>query len=284
MYGADEKKAFEDMLAEIGDDSDDDNFGYSAKGGAKPTSRAVAESKASQVSAAYTAGAKSSSSSTNASSSTYQRQSSQMSKQEEEIERFGSEMAQSAAQVQSEQISATKRWLTRSCSSGDKNTMKCFVERERSTFGMQTTYRCYLEGPNSGGGGSANSAGSVGGAEGAAATGARFLMSAKKRVVNKTSYYLISLDFDAADDRGSESVLGKVRSLQHRIHLLIDIPYLNFSANALFLPVVQVRGNAIGSRYLLTDHGLAPEKAVAPSMLRKVIHCCTVLSWQVSPV
>jgi hypothetical protein len=36
-------------------------------------------------------------------------------------------------------------------------------------------------------------------------------MSAKKRVVNKTSYYLISLDFDAADDRGSESVLGKVR-------------------------------------------------------------------------
>jgi hypothetical protein len=213
MYGADEKKAFEDMLAEIGDDSDDDNFGYSAKGGAKPTSRAVAESKASQVSSAYTAGAKSSSSSSSANYSTYQRsQSAQMSKQDEEIERFGSETAQSAAQLQSEQINATKRWLTRSCSAGDKNTMKCFVERERSTFGMQTTYRCYLEGPGSGSSsGSALSAGSsVGGAEGAAASGARFLMSAKKRVVNKTSYYLISLDFDAADDRGSESVLGKV--------------------------------------------------------------------------
>ncbi len=35
-----------------------------------------------------------------------------------------------------------------------------------------------------------------------------------------------------------------------------------------------MRGNAIGSRYLITDHGLAPEKAVAPSMLRKVKPRC----------
>lgn len=77
--------------------------------------------------------------------------------------------------------------------------MKCYVERERSTFGMATTYRCYLEGPGAGNGGSEGN------------TAARFLMSAKKRVVNKTSYYLISLDADALEDRGSESILGKVR-------------------------------------------------------------------------
>ena len=42
------------------------------------------------------------------------------------------------------------------------------------------------------------------------------------------------------DDKGSESVLGKVRS------------------------------NNVGSRYLITDNGLAPDKTVAPSMIRKV--------------
>ena len=78
--------------------------------------------------------------------------------------------------------------------------MKCFVERERSTFGMQTTYRCYLEG----------SGGADSKSDGSASSGARFLMSAKKKVVNKTSYYLISLDPDASDDRGSETILGKV--------------------------------------------------------------------------
>ena len=37
-------------------------------------------------------------------------------------------------------------------------------------------------------------------------------MAAKKRAVNKTSYYLLSLEPDNFDDRGSESVLGKVIS------------------------------------------------------------------------
>jgi len=64
-------------------------------------------------------------------------------------------------------------------------------------------------------------------------------MSARKKTTSKTSYYLISMDQEPQDDRGSESVLGKVR------------------------------GNAVGSQYLITDGGLAPDKAVAPSMLRK---------------
>jgi len=63
----------------------------------------------------------------------------------------------------------------------------------------------------------------------------------KKKIVktNSSSYYLISVDRDPSDDRGKDSVLGKMR------------------------------GNNIGDRYLLTDNGLAPDKTVLPSMLRK---------------
>ncbi len=67
------------------------------------------------------------------------------------------------------------------------------------------------------------------------------MMAAKKHAAKKTSYYLVSLDKNPTVDRGSDQVLGKVR------------------------------GNAVGSRYLITDHGLPPEKTVAPSMLRKVM-------------
>jgi hypothetical protein len=69
---------------------------------------------------------------------------------------------------------------------------------------------------------------------------AKFLMSAKKILSKRTSYYLISTDMEPSDDRGGDEVLGKVRA------------------------------NAVGSRYLLTDHGLAPDKSQAPSMHRKV--------------
>ena len=197
MYGADEKKAFEDMLAEIGEDSDEEESSYVKKSAAKPSAKIVAESKNYQQQHSYNAGAKAAPPSSG--SNSFQcKQTYQMTKQDEEIARFGVESVQSEAQMQSEQISITKRWLTRSCSSGDKNTMKCFVERERSSFGMQTTYRCYLEGTGEGDTAPGRT------------NGARFLMSAKKRVVNKTSYYLISLDNDASDDRGSETVLGKV--------------------------------------------------------------------------
>ncbi len=44
----------------------------------------------------------------------------------------------------------------------------------------------------------------------------KFLMAAKKKASSKTSYYHISLDRDP-DDRGSDSVLGKVRGNTVRI-------------------------------------------------------------------
>ena len=70
----------------------------------------------------------------------------------------------------------------------------------------------------------------------------------EKKNGSQTSYYLISLDLDDQKDRGSDSVLGKVR------------------------------GNSVGSQYLITDSGLAPDKTVAPSMLRKVrVHCIASL-------
>ena len=197
MYGADEKKAFEAMMAEIEDSDEDENLTYGARSMTKPSSRHIAESKAVAEPSPYGASAKSSAS---ANISYQNSQSFQMSKQDEEIAKFGIEATQTANEVQSEQINITKRWLTRSCSYNERNSMKCFVERERSTFGMQTTYRCYLEG----------SGGADSKSDGSASSGARFLMSAKKKVVNKTSYYLISLDPDASDDRGSETILGKV--------------------------------------------------------------------------
>jgi hypothetical protein len=33
---------------------------------------------------------------------------------------------------------------------------------------------------------------------------------------------------------------------------------------------MQVRANGVGSKYIITDHGLAPDKTQAPSTLRKV--------------
>eukprot|EP00601_Ochromonadales_sp_CCMP2298_P015229 CAMPEP_0173232172 /NCGR_PEP_ID=MMETSP1142-20121109/8815_1 /TAXON_ID=483371 /ORGANISM="non described non described, Strain CCMP2298" /LENGTH=391 /DNA_ID=CAMNT_0014161657 /DNA_START=129 /DNA_END=1301 /DNA_ORIENTATION=- len=206
MYNADEKKAFEDMLAEIADSDEDEPPPRGAKG---PGPTRHADSKPSASSAPRQ----------DASAKPYAQSSHKMSKEDEAIENFGSDNHSTGA---SDQIHTTKRWLTRSCSANDRNSMRCFVERERSSFGMSTIYRCYLESDKRGD-----------------EEGGSFLMSACKRVANKTSYYLISLDPDAQDDRGSEMLLGKVR------------------------------GNAIGSRYLITDHGLAPTKAVAPSMLRK---------------
>jgi hypothetical protein len=66
----------------------------------------------------------------------------------------------------------------------------CYVERDKGGFGtVHPTYRCFQEGGESSG---------------------RFLMAAKKKATSKTSYYLISLDRDP-EDRGSETVLGKIR-------------------------------------------------------------------------
>jgi len=196
-------------MAEIGDDSDEDEPSYTLKSQAKPPARFGSDSKGTDYSSSA-AGPKSNAGAVSHSSGFQKSQSFKMSKQDEEIENFGSNTTQSASQIQSEQISITKRWLTRSCSSGDKNTMKCYVDRERSSFGMATIYRCYLEGPSANSGGGSNNSNSNGASSPVGTDGARFLMAAKKRAVNKTSYYLISLDPDDFDDRGSESVLGKV--------------------------------------------------------------------------
>jgi tubby-related protein 1 len=65
-----------------------------------------------------------------------------------------------------------------------------------------------------------------------------FIMAAKKKIVNRTSYYLVSMDPNP-DDRGSGSVVGKIR------------------------------GNAVGSEYSIVDGGLTPGQTTAPSLLRR---------------
>jgi hypothetical protein len=128
--------------------------------------------------------------------------------QDEEIENFGCRSDQ-PLQQQSEQINATKRWLMKPCPPGDPPVL-CYVERHRTGFGrLNPTYKCYLEGNGQDG----------------QSQQPRFLMGAKKKNGSKTSYYLISMDAEQQDDRGSESILGKVR------------------------------GNSVGSQYLITDPG-----------------------------
>lgn len=228
MNRADEKKAFEAMLAEISD-SDEEDFRQAAANSARnnPYKASASSSSAAKDQSMYRADAKSSSFESIPNPSQIKSEfasprrgaSAKMSKEEQEIENFGSSNSQTPAEAQLEQLNVTKRWLVRPCSKGDRSTMKCYVERERNSFGLQTTYRCFLE----------NIEGQPG----------RFMMSAKKKVGKQSSYYLISLDVNPNDDRGSETVLGKIR------------------------------GNAVGSRYIITDHGIAPDKTAAPSMFRK---------------
>ena len=73
---------------------------------------------------------------------------------------------------------------------------------------------------------------------------ARFLILATKQTNSKTSSYLFSCENNSIDDRGSEYILGKLK------------------------------GNAVGSQYLIVDNGRSPEKATGPSMTRKV---CTIM-------
>lgn len=111
---------------------------------------------------------------------------------------------------------ATKRWLLRPCHPQDPTTL-CHVIREKHVMsGM--VLRVFIE-PK-------------------VDTGPKLIMSAKKFVNKRTSYYLVSL-LSEPEERGGDDILGKVRA------------------------------NAVGSKYLLTDHGLAPEKSAAPSTLRK---------------
>jgi hypothetical protein len=121
----------------------------------------------------------------------------------------------------SDDVMAMKRMVLRPCNRHDNATL-CFVEREKTGFGiLNPIYRLYLEGTKQN-------------------QPPRFVMAAKKKSNNKTSYYLFSTEMNP-DDRGSENVIGKLR------------------------------GNAVGSQYIITDGGLSPEKTILPSSLRKVM-------------
>ena len=200
MFKSDEKQAFEDMLAEISD-SDDESIDIVRSKDIISNKPIVQTNKyalkSSNKSSYLSTVADSKSTSNQSYSNTFKQQTSMsMSKQEKDIENFGAESIDQYKR--SDSIDITKRWLLRPCSINERETMKCYIIREKSSF-SGSTYRCYQEtnynpsDPNYTFG-----------------SGGRFLMSAKKKVVNKTSYYLISLDSDATDDRGKETVLGKV--------------------------------------------------------------------------
>lgn len=230
MNRAEEKRAFEAMMAEIDDDSDEEvntpqrstaprrqqsmnsNSIYLEPSQSKSSTRQTGDgSKNSDV---IDRQAKAESKSVGKPPIR-----ARLSAAEQAIENFGSGCNPSQEERTAENMNVTKKWLTRTLPSNDTNTMKCYVERERSNMGLHVVYRCFLEGEDG--------------------QAPRFMMSAKKKVVKQSSYYLLSLDMDPDDDRGSESVVGKIR------------------------------GNAVGSRYIVTDHGLAPDKSVAPSTFRK---------------
>lgn len=143
---------------------------------------------------------------------------------EEKIANFGNNsfinVNESKLSYSDTQISEMKKWLNKPCSPSDPP-LRCYVERHRMGFLIQQpVYQCYLEGQQN--------------------QNTRFLMSAKKKMKSKTSYFLLSLEQDPDEnDRGSESMLGKVR------------------------------GNTVGSQYLITDGGLSLHKAVTPSSLRQ---------------
>lgn len=228
MNRAEEKRAFEAMMAEIGDDSDEEvaqrpvapkrQTSSKASSGADYSQSKMTTSRADSK---YDNGSVPNASAprTRESKAVAKPATKRMSAEEQAIENFGAGFNPSQEEIASEKLSVAKRWLTRPLSASDTNTMKCYVERERSNLGLHVVYRCYLEGSDG--------------------HTPRFMMSAKKKVAKQSSYYLISLDTDPDDDRGSESVVGKIR------------------------------GNAVGSRYIITDHGLAPDKSVAPSTYRK---------------
>lgn len=182
MYKEDENAAFQAMLDEV-EDSDEDEAPSPSRivprrvsTHSAPTDTKVAETKAVERERS--------------------RVDHKAAKQAHDIESFGFQEQRSAAEAQSEQLAITKRWLLKPCSPNERTPMRCFVERERSTLGLHTTYRLFAEAPDGGVG---------------ATQQPRFLMAARKKVSKQTSYYLVSLEQDPSDDRGSEYLVGKVR-------------------------------------------------------------------------
>ena len=268
------KSAFESMLDELdsdsssSDDSDDEDRD-SEDGDTSDDERHVAPSASSQVPHSQQRGALMSKaaqpkppSQTSSSSPSYSSSSSSfnstsygakqensgpkiaraVSAVEREIANFGvsntkSQRAQSKQETSyrpdpEEGISELKSWLFRPCAAGDPGYF-CYVERERNLLGRpNNVYRCYMEGSKA-------LERMIGHPPEMQVREPRFLLSAKKRSRNKTSNYLFSTEMNPSEDRGSSSVLGKLR------------------------------GDAFGTRYHIVDGGLAPEVAVVPSSLRR---------------
>ncbi len=198
MNKADEKRAFDEMLAEIADDSDEE-FGQSDTAWkAAPAAGKVGGSDAKGTSYQQQSGQQFKQVALSGFTGGYK-----MSKEEEEIANFGVQSYEGERQVEAEQLSITKRWLCRPCSRSERGSMRCYIERDRTGFGLQTVYRCYLEGAEEN---------IACGATTKNAQAARFMMAAKKQVAKKTSYYLVSIDANP-EDRGSDSTLGKVCAL-----------------------------------------------------------------------
>lgn len=225
----DEKRAFQAMMAEISDSDSDDG------------SKQVAARKTNTTITADMKMAESKTSSAPPLQTNFVPTSSLISNEDREINNFGIKSESKATNNTKDYANFSRKWLLRSCHPGDPP-MLCFVERHRSTLGG-TTYRAFIE--------------TTGNSETGKAA-AKFMMSAKKILNSRTSYYLLSMDMDP-EERGSETTLGKLR------------------------------GNAIGSTYLITDHGISPEKTENPSSYRKElgvlnfefdtsgpskIHCC----------
>ena len=84
--------------------------------------------------------------------------------------------AQGGVAMSSEQIELSRQRLTKPCARSDKPVL-CFVERDKTGFNViAPTYRLYIEGK---------------GVDGDA-SGHRFVMSAKKKVINRTRYFTSS--------------------------------------------------------------------------------------------
>jgi hypothetical protein len=223
---ADEKRAFEAMMAEVEDsDSDNESSRKPAKKSSSSSSRFEAPKSANSI-RDFDNGPRLAQPKENHRLSSSDPS---LSKFDQDIMNFGEEKKKGGRDIGRGSVSSSsamsKNWLMRPCAPNEPP-MLCFVEREKPTFGALsggTIYRIYLEVGND-------------------VRRAKFLMSAKKILSKRTSYYLVSTEMEPNDDRGGDEVLGKVRA------------------------------NAVGSRYLLTDHGLAPDKTQAPSMLRKVSH------------
>lgn len=95
--------------------------------------------------------------------------------------------------VEADRAATLKRWLVRPVAPED-GTLQCYVDRSRPAIAGvtgSTIYRMYLDDPDK-------------------PNSSKFFMAAKKKMGKGTSYYLVSAEMDP-DDRGSNSVLGKVR-------------------------------------------------------------------------